>query len=140
MSDHSSWSIENIPDADILFLRVSRQWCPDLLLHPGVFKENKGSMSVDWAKYCTSQDTRTRQGEPQRFGIVELIAGPVRRPPGIDDHLTVNHEPTQGTALPDNRAHSAVYGIESDGKRKLRIRTALYKRFGTWLIHPDDPF
>jgi hypothetical protein len=140
MNDDALWPIEDIPNSSALFLRVAQGGCPDLVLHPGVFKENKGSMSVDWVRYSSAHQTRARQGRPERFGIVELDAGIIRTLLDVVPQLTVTHEPVQNhSTLMDNRAHSAVYGIEVDPKTTLKIRTALYKRFSKWLIRPDEP-
>jgi hypothetical protein len=58
-----AWPIEEIPDQDSLFYRVPVAWLrpADLNIIPGVFRENKGSISTDWDKYSTAAETRSRQ-------------------------------------------------------------------------------
>jgi len=140
----NAWPVEEIPDPDALFYRVSICWLrpTDPKPHPGVFRENKGSISVDWEKYSTAAQTRARQGGPERFAVLKIIVGGARS----IDGLTVVHSPVQGVeGQPDNRAHSSIFGLESPGSenvplgRKERIRTELFQRFNTWEIAPDAP-
>jgi hypothetical protein len=109
---------------------------------PGVFKENKGSISTDWEKYSTAVETRSRQGRPERFAVLRMIVGKVKE----IEELTVSHEPVQAVeGQPDNQAHTSIYGLDSqivgfaDHGRKERIRTELYKRFNAWEIAPNAP-
>jgi len=138
------WLAEEIPDPDLLFYRfpVGNLRSGDDRVFPGVFAENKGSMSTDWCKYSSAAQTRSRQGRPARFAIIRLVVGQIRE---IDD-MSVVHSPTQNVAgQPDNRAHTSVFGIEAGvGRpaelgRKERIRTELYRRFNTWEIPPHAP-
>ena len=139
----SSWPVEEIPDQDSLFYRVSVGWVrPDLKVAPGIFRENKGSISTDWEKYSTASETRARPGKPQRFAILRLIAGPVRE----IDELTVSHSPVQNVGgNPDNRAHSDIFGLDAQASgttdlgRKEKIRTELKQRFNSWEIPPNAP-
>jgi len=135
------WQVEQIPDSDSLFYRfpvgVLRA---DRMPFPGMFRENRGSISTDWEKYSTANETRARQGRPERFAVLRLIVGGIR----AIDGLTVSHSPTQNVeGLPDNRAHSDIFGLElpappanPDLGRKERIRTELHQRFNTWEIPP----
>lgn len=138
------WPIEEIPDPDSLFYRVSVGWLRpgDLRIAPGLFQENKGSISSDWEKYSTAAQTRSRPGRPERFAVIRMIAGLVRE----IDGLRVSHSPVQNVeGRPDNRAHTSILGLESpvsakpDLGRKLKIRTELQKRFNTWEIPPNAP-
>ena len=137
------WAIEDIPNEASLFYRVPVcHLRPDRRPAPGNFRENKGSISTDWEKYSTAAETRARQGRPERFAVMRLLAGGIREIP----ELSVLHSPTQNVlGLPDNRAHTDVVGLEphADEKpelgRKERIRTELYKRFNTWEIEPGAP-
>jgi hypothetical protein len=139
----TAWPVETIPDADSLFYRVSLGWLRpgNLTYHPGIFRENKGSISADWEKYSTASETRARPGRPERFAVIRMIAGQVRGIVG----LTVIHSPTRNVpGLPDNRAHTCIYGLESHTSpqelgRKERIRTELHKLFNTWEIAPNAP-
>lgn len=93
-------------------------------------------MSTDWEKYSTAVQTRGRQGRPERFGVLRMIVGKIHE----IDGLSVVHFP-----LPDNRAHTHVYGVESETSgvpdlgHKLKMRLALYDRFKDWEIAPDAP-
>jgi hypothetical protein len=137
------WPVEEIPDEDSLFYRVPvAHLRPDLKTFPGMFRENKGSISTDWERYSTASETRARQGRPERFAVLRLVAGAIRE----IDGLTVLHSPTPGIdGLPDNRAHTDINGLESKSLtnhglgRKERIRTELHLRFNVWEIHPHAP-
>jgi hypothetical protein len=137
------WPVEDIPNPDSLFYRVPTGWLrPDLKVLPGVFKENKGSISTDWEKYSTAPETRARTGKPDKFAILRLVAGQVREIEG----LTVSHLPIQNVeGQSDNRAHSDINGLESltsekpDLGRKEKIRTELKQRFSVWEIPPNAP-
>jgi hypothetical protein len=126
------WKIEEIPGAARVFYRVHIRQLVDNELHPGIFREQNGSMSLDWERYSTSFESRNRAMEPALNGIVALIASTVRS----IEPLQVIHEPTQA-----NRAHSAVYGIGvGDNMRskvqRTRIRAKLFEKFHTWEIDP----
>jgi hypothetical protein len=129
------WEKEEIPDQDDVFYRVPIDWTPDGLPHTGVFRENRGSMSVDWEKYSTASESlnRTVTIKPTRIGIMRLNAGKIRQIKG----LTLEHEP-----LDENRAHSAVHGLgagsSSEERRKRNdLRRELYLRFKSWAIEPQ---
>jgi hypothetical protein len=130
------WPVENIPDEDRLFLRVhvNDVRASGGKLHPGVFREQQGAMSVDWEEYSTAEESRNRAGHPERVGILALVAGGVRSV----DELTVLHEPDEERR---NRAHSGVHGItdlaaENPGVRKTMIRAKLFALFNQWLLEP----
>jgi hypothetical protein len=130
------WEIEEIPDGHRLFLRVHVNEVKSTggNLHPGVFREQEGSMSVDWEKYSTAQQSRQRAKNPQKVGIVGLIAGVVRS----IENLKVLHEPDEDR---QNRAHSAVYGISdasapNPAVKKTMIRLKLFEHFNQWLLAP----
>ena len=138
-----TWPVEDIPDPDDLYYRVSVGWLQaDLRVHPGLFKENKGSMSTDWSKYSTAALTRGRQGRPEKYAVIKMVAGRVRE----IDELTVIHSPVQGVeGIEDNQAHADIFGLlpketdRPDPARLVRLRTALYQRFNTWEIAPNAP-
>jgi hypothetical protein len=137
------WLVETIPDTDSLFYRFPvGQLGRGSKVFPGVFRENKGSISTDWEKYSTPVQTRSRQGRPEKFAVLRMNAGRVRE---IDD-LTVSHSPVQNMpGQPDNQAHTDIFGLESptsekpDLGRKEKIRTQLYERFNSWEIPPNAP-
>jgi hypothetical protein len=126
------WPGERIPDQDRLFYRVHVGLLPDGNLHPGIFREQGSSMSADWEKYSTAQESRGRAKEPAKNGVIALIAGAIR---SIDD-LKVHHVP-----LAANRAHSIIKGMTiADGMaakiQKTMVRVKLFERFNTWVIDP----
>jgi hypothetical protein len=131
------WGTEDIPNDANLFLRVHVNQVPDGKLHPGIFREKEGSMSVDWEKYSTAQESRSRAKKPERNGIVALNAGGVRSV----DELQVKHEPDEERK---NRAHSSVHGLydpaaQNPDVRKTMIRAELFKIFNQWTIEPNAP-
>jgi len=141
------WPREVIPDSDRLFLRVHiRLLQPSQELHPGIFREHDGSMSVDWERYSTAEESRGRAGEPSANGVVTLVAGEVRSISG----LAVEHSPDEERS---NRAHSDVLGIStpvapaspidpvvamSEGTRKTMVRAKLLDLCNGWIINPFE--
>ena len=94
-----SFPVEEIPDADALFMRAHRNLLRDGQIVPGVFRAQGEGMSVDWSKYASPEETQKRARKPIDNAILALIAGEIRSAVG----LAVNHTPQ-----PDNRAHSDV--------------------------------
>jgi hypothetical protein len=121
------WEVEPIPDADAVFYRVHSGDLLDGKLHPGVFRERNGGMSSDWEKYSTADASRLRARHPGRTGIVTLNVGPLR-----ELTLQVIHAPDYAR---DNRSHANISGMSA---QKLRIRTELYRRFGSWTLRPQE--
>ena len=92
--------VEEVPDADSLFMRAHRDHLRDGSLQPGVFVARDGGMSVDWAKYSTPEATRQRaKKNPENNAVIRMEAGGIRS----IDNLDVKHSPEI-----DNRAHSDV--------------------------------
>ena len=135
-SEKVRWEREQIPERDSLYYRVHVAIVPDGDLHPGVFREQDDSMSTDWAKYSTPEETRGRATEPNRNGIVELMAGPVRAIEG----MSVGHNPD---VTRDNRAHTDIRGMStamgrlSVDARKTFVRRELFAIFNHWLVRPN---
>ncbi len=128
--------IEHIPDPDRIFMRmheggltVTRQF------HPGIFREHDGAMSVDWEKYSSAKETRSRaKKNPGQNGVIALVAGDVR---GIEG-LSVEHEPIRS-----NRAHSGIHGITQPGSLpaeeiKTKRRALLLGLVTGWEIDPFE--
>jgi hypothetical protein len=138
-----NWLVEEIPDEDSLFYRVSvGRLRADRQVFPGVFGEIKGSMSTDWEKYSTAAETRARPGRPETFAVLGMVAGKVRE----IDGMTVIHAPIEKVeGQIDNRAHTDIFGMVAQPSpnpelgRKERIGTELYNRFRTWEIAPGAP-
>jgi hypothetical protein len=113
-------------------MRVPVQWLPARQIHPGVFRETEGGMSVDWEKYSTAQETRDRARNPDQNGVIALVAVDVR---GIEA-LSVEHEPIRS-----NRAHSGIHGLTRPGslpaeESKTKRRVLLLSLVTGWEIDP----
>ena len=127
----SSW-IESIPDSARLFMRIHVMLVPNRQLHPGIFREQRGAMSVDWEKYSTAEQTRLRAREPNKNGIIALVAGAVR----AIDQMTVKHEPIRA-----NRAHTGIHGLSLPAslpgpESKTMRRLKLFRLVQNWEISP----
>jgi hypothetical protein len=116
--------VEDVPDADRLFLRVHWRHVKDGMPEPSAFDNHETGMSTDWAKYATSAETLARAHRPARRGVVSLVVGDVRTVPG----QTVIHEPTD-----DNRAHTEVFG-EKTPEVRMKLR-----RLVRWEIQVPPP-
>lgn len=110
------WEIEPIPDQDVVFRRIHRNYlragdCP-----PGAFTDCDGGMSVDWSKYSDAEAARQRAKSPPDNGVARLVARDIR----VIEGLTLEHRPTK-----DNRSHSEVLGEKSEKVRMQLSRAAL---------------
>jgi hypothetical protein len=130
------WPVEEIPDEDIVYFRVHRDYFRNGELNPKAFRPQGISMSVDWMRYSTPDQTRRRAKMPAENGIVSIKVHVARTVPG----LSVIHEPESVPECErDNRAHTGIRGMTGVVKQAARI--AFYKQFQTmgWTIHPDTP-
>ena len=114
----TSWPVENIPDLDRLYMRVHRNNQVDGVPTPGAFRDHppdgeRPGMSTDWSRYSTPEETLARARKPEDNGVVEMVVGAVRAIP----NLRVEHVP-----LPENRAHSEVFGKKDVEARVLLQR------------------
>jgi hypothetical protein len=120
------WPVEEIPDADELYLRVHRRWFEDGDLDPACFQNHPkktGGMSTDWSRYATPEQTRARalRSTPSDNAVLAMNVGAVRVIPG----QTVVHAPIQGEPeIPDNRAHAEVFGPKNIETRAYFIEIA----------------
>jgi hypothetical protein len=94
-------------------MRVHRNLLQSSGLGPNIFRDHKGAMSTDWAKYATPEETRQRARNPADNAVVELPVGGVRHGAGQG----VEHDP-----LPDNRAHTNVIGDKTPEARIHLLR------------------
>jgi hypothetical protein len=115
MADALAFPIEEIPDADSVFLRVHKDFMRDGDVQPGAFREQDGAMSVDWNKYASKEDAKRRARIPADNAVVSLIVGGIRK---IDD-LDVKHTPEPG-----NRSHSEV-DLPADREQLTEVRFLL---------------
>lgn len=98
-----AWPIEDIPDPDLLFLRVHKSNVDrNGQLYAGAIAPHGGSMSTDWSRYSTPEESRQRAKKPAENGVVEFAAGGARAV-----GLTVIHAPDRER---NNRAHTVVTG------------------------------
>jgi hypothetical protein len=117
VADALEFLVEEIPDADSVFMRAHKVHFRDGALTPGVFKAQDGSMSVDWDKYSTQEETKQRAKRPDENAVISLIVGAVRK---IDD-LDVKHTPEA-----NNRAHSEV-DLPNSREELNKVRLLLYR-------------
>ncbi len=111
-----TFPIEPIDGAETIFRRVPDNRGKNGRPTPGAFSRKGASMSVDWAKHSTPDDTRSRQvKDPTRYGVVSLRCVAVRA-----ETLEVTHAPRDW-----NRAHTGVTGdLEDPEIRKKLARMA----------------
>ena len=116
-----SWESEDIPDTDVLYMRVHwRQLDEDGVLIPGAFKDIGGGMSTDWDKYSNPDQTRARAADPTANAVIAMSVGEVRTVPG----QIVIHTPSLEF---NNRAHTDVIG-EKKKNPEVRLKfTRIYR-------------
>jgi hypothetical protein len=109
-----SWASENIPDDDLLYMRVHRNlFDKNGNIFPGAFKNRptpQDGMSTDWEKYARPEETRSRGRSPKDNAIIQMIVRKVRLIPGQN----VVHTPDLVTP---NRAHTDVFGEKNPEAR-----------------------
>ena len=97
-------------------MRVHRQWFKHGELRSGCFKnlpdDVADGMSTDWSNYATPEETRQRTGKTSLYAVIALPVGQVRQIP----EQVVRHAP-----LPDNRAHTLVFGPKGDKHPRIRL-------------------
>ena len=92
--------MEQIPDADFVYMRAHRNLIPKGKIEPGVFREQQGSMSVDWERYSSPQATRARAVNPADNAVLKMNVGGIRK----INRIQVEHAP-----IPTNQAHTDVF-------------------------------
>jgi len=110
-----SFRVEEIPDADALFMRAHRNLLRDGLIVPGVFRAPGSGMSVDWSKYSSPEQARLRAKNPFDNAVLALIAGEIRDKVS----LPVLHKPE-----PENQSHSEVM-LPENGEDLTEVRIKL---------------
>lgn len=130
-----------VPDEDKLFVRVHETMLNKRNeLHEGIFRQQgSDGLSCDWAALCTPEETRQRASEPERNGVLSLIAGEVRSIAGLE----VEHDPQPAKeSKPANPAHSLITGIEvpygalTAKARKTMVRVKLFKLYDVEIPPP----
>ncbi len=110
-----SWESEDIPDDDLLFMRVHRNLLSaDGAPEAGAFRDHGSGMSTDWAKYSTPRDTLARANDPSANAVIAMRVADIRGIPG----QIVKHTPTS-----KNRAHTDVIGEKKkDAEVRLKFQ------------------
>ena len=127
------WPIEDIPDADLLYMRVHRdninieegRPCTGAFSNHGEGEEE--GMSTDWSRYSTPHETsaRIQTTKPGWMGgVIQMVVGDVRKIP----LQTVQHAP-----LPDNRSHTNVKGPKDVQVEGTQVRYR-FMRIWKWAI------
>jgi hypothetical protein len=116
--DELAFPVEEIPDADAVFMRAHRMHFSGADLKPGVFRAQQGSMSVNWNKYASAEDTRQQaRKNPEQNAVISLLVGGIRK---IRD-LDVKHMPDYS-----NRAHSEII-LPTDDEDLTEARVMLHR-------------
>jgi hypothetical protein len=123
------FSKENIPDRDVLYMRIHELNMRGDKPKPAAFDDHGQylpGMSVDWSRYSTVSETRARNPKKPAsvYGVGQFIAGNVR---AIQD-LKVEHSPSR-----KNRAHSEVFGNKDE---QTRVELG---RICSVIIFPGEP-
>lgn len=124
----ADWPVEEIPGHHKLYMRVHRNNVVGRELTPVALRDHappeggRPGMSTEWCRYSTPEATRSRYGRPENYGVVAMLVEEVRSIPGV----SVEHSP-----LPDNRAHSDVFGDKKDQEIRVRLTRACQ-----WVIDP----
>lgn len=120
MADQLEWPVEEIPDHDLVFMRAHQMYFRGGELAPGVFQSQDGSMSVNWERYASAEDTRRQARTPKDNAVISLLVGGMRQ-----IELRVQHTPVQNVSgEANNRAHSDVY-LPNDREELVRVRLLL---------------
>jgi hypothetical protein len=111
-----AFPVEIVPDLEAVLMRTHRSRMKDGLPRASAFEPHGGSMSVDWDRYSTAEETRARASKPQDNAVVSMGVADIR---SIKDGLNVTHSP-----LPNNRAHSEV-NLPQDNVEQTEVRVKL---------------
>ena len=120
--------VEEIPDEDRLFRRIHEsQLKRGTISRRMGFKYDADGISVDWEKYITPEEVRTRCArKPAReYRVVSLVAGKVRE----INNSEVRHAPISTNECV-NRAHALI--TTEDESDRLELQTQLV-RSCVWL-------
>ena len=125
MADELRWPIEEIPDADSVFMRAHQDYFRNGELQPGVFQPHGKGMSVNWDRYASAEGTKQQaRKNPEDNAVISMPVIGIRK---IDD-LRVEHTPE-----PTNQAHSDVFGLPENREHRTEVRLLL-RRSATIVI------
>jgi hypothetical protein len=120
----NQWPVEDIPDEDIVYRCVHRRaYSPDGELTNAVFSDDGTGVSVDWAKYSTASQARSRRSAPEDNAVYSLYVREVRQTKKYPGSLQICHTPDLASS---NRAHTSIYGFhEMERTMKVIVREEL---------------
>ena len=108
------WETEEIPNQDLLFMHIHRQWLhDDGSISAGAFQNRPtkdDGMSTNWEKYSSARATKERARSPEDNAVVKMLAVNAGDIPG----QTITHTPQQ-----TNRAHTDIFGEKNPEARVL---------------------
>ena len=112
-----AFPIEVIPNEAAAFMRAHKTRIRDGLPTLSAFvPKGNGGLSVDWDKYSTPEEARSRGKVPGDNAIIRMGVGDIRQ---IEEGIDIKHKP-----LSENRAHSEI-GLPSEGPAQAEIRVML---------------
>jgi hypothetical protein len=111
---NSAWVTEDIPDVDLLYMRVHYiNLNPDGTARPSAFFDIGDGMSTLWERYATPESTRAAASKnPMNNAVVSMLVERIR---GISG-LTVIHTPSV-----EQQGHTDVLGDKRGGDPKRRV-------------------
>jgi hypothetical protein len=106
-----SWEKEEIPNSSVLYMRVHwRNLGEDGTPEVGAFRDHGRSMSTDWDKYSTPEETLERGRVLRHNAIIEM---------NVEDVRSIPNQSVQHCPYPENRAHTGIIG---DKRRDPEVR------------------
>lgn len=121
------WDSEEIPAADLLYLRVHvNDRYDDGTVKPGAFRnrqnpekpEDEAGMSTYWNRHATPEAVRAQARNPPMNYMFKMVAGDARSIPG----QRLAHTPVNRLPENPNRGHSDVFGPKTNAKERLLFR------------------
>ncbi len=130
----SPWEKEEIPDEDLLYMRVHKNHIePDGNIRFIAYRNHidpanasaQTGMSTDWQKYSTAEECRQRAKDigkdPNKYEVIQLNVGKVREIPSQSVEHTPIYEP-HSTPPILNRAHTDVFGEKDEEARLILLQ------------------
>jgi hypothetical protein len=111
-----SWEKEDIPNSSILYMRVNYHYLSeDGTPEVAAFRDRGRSMSTDWDKYSTPQETLNRTTkDPRHNAVIEM---------NVEDVRSIPNQSVQHCPRPENRAHTGVIGDKrKDPEVRIKFR------------------
>ena len=125
-----AWKSEEIPDPDLLYLRVHFQNIRGEDLIPAAFQPRDGGVSTNWSKYADPETTRQQIAlhpingkfrDPKNYAVAGFQSGSVRQVPSVE----VKHTPR-----PENRAHTDItFDLASEEEFRVKLSRIPFRWF-----------